>query len=81
MESGDIYKGTHSGWYSISDECFYSASQVKPADGDDGKMVSIESGSEVIWEEEENWKFRLGKYRHRISEWANGESVPPMGRC
>lgn len=71
VESGDIYKGTHSGWYSVSDESFYSASQVKQLD--DGKMVALESENEVVWEEEDNWKFRLPRYRDRLLEWINRE--------
>lgn len=71
-----MYKGTHSGWYSISDECFYSQTQVKKEEGSE-KMVAIETGNEVIWEEEENWKFRLPKYREKLLEWIDrpeGES-------
>lgn len=68
MAAGDIYKGTHSGWYSISDECFYSPTQVKEAE--DGKVYAIETGNEVFWEEEENWKFRLGAFKEKLSEWA-----------
>lgn len=74
VASGDIYKGTHVGWYSVSDECFYSASQVIEKEG---KMVAIETGNDVIWEEEMNWKFKLGKWKERLIEWASrpgGES-------
>jgi methionyl-tRNA synthetase len=28
MESGHIYKGSHEGWYSVSDEAFYQPDQV-----------------------------------------------------
>lgn len=69
VESGNIYKGTHAGWYSVSDECFYSASQV--TEGEGGKMVAIESGSEVVWEEETNWKFRLSGWKEQLREWAS----------
>ncbi|KAG9118420.1 methionyl-tRNA synthetase [Ceratobasidium sp. 392] len=31
VERGHIYKGTHAGWYSVSDECFYPESQVQEA--------------------------------------------------
>jgi methionyl-tRNA synthetase len=68
--AGDIYKGTHSGWYSVSDECFYSSNQVTT--GDDGRVVANETGNEVTWEEEVNWKFRLGAFRDRLTEWASG---------
>ncbi|KAK4687827.1 methionyl-tRNA synthetase, partial [Tremellales sp. Uapishka_1] len=75
IKSGDIYKSTHSGWYAVSDECFYSASQVMEKDG---KMVSLETGAEVVWEEEMNWKFKLGNHRKKLKKWlANVESVHP----
>lgn len=32
-------------------------------------MVAPETGNEVVWEEEENWKFRLGKYKDGLREW------------
>lgn len=66
-----IYKGTHSGWYSVSDECFYTSTQVKdgldPKTGDPCK-VSIETRSAVEWTEEVNWKFRLSDFRERLLE-------------
>lgn len=68
VESGDVYKGTHSGWYSISDECFYSQTQVQK-DAESGKMVAVETGNEVVWEEEENWKFRLNSFREKLLDW------------
>ncbi|WVW83676.1 methionine-tRNA ligase [Kwoniella bestiolae CBS 10118] len=76
VDRGDIYKGTHSGWYSISDESFYAASQV--AKREDGVMIALESGNEVIWEEETNWKFKLTAYKGFLTEWlSNPESVHP----
>ena len=71
MSAGDIYKGTHSGWYSVSDECFYSLTQTTK--GEDGKVYATETGNEVVWEEEENWKFRLGAFRERLTAWASRE--------
>lgn len=68
VASGDIYKGTHSGWYSISDESFYAVSQVTESP-EDGKMIAIETGNEVIWEEETNWKFRLGRHKKVLEKW------------
>lgn len=67
MDSGSVYKGSHAGWYSVSDECFYQEKQVKEVDG---KMIAIETSSEVTWEEEENYKFRLSDYKDRLLEWA-----------
>jgi len=67
VASGDIYKGTHSGWYSVSDEAFYSPSQITELD--DGRVVATETGNEVFLEEEENWKFRLTGYKDRLRNW------------
>jgi methionyl-tRNA synthetase len=36
----------------------------------DGKMVALETGNEVVWEEEMNWKFRLGTFRQKLLAWA-----------
>ncbi|KAL7423543.1 methionyl-tRNA synthetase [Cryptotrichosporon argae] len=75
VASGDIYKGSHEGWYSVSDECFYSATQVTERDG---KTVAIETGNEVVWEVEENWKFRLSNRREGLERWlSRPESVWP----
>ncbi|KAH9049617.1 tRNA synthetases class I (M)-domain-containing protein [Lactarius hengduanensis] len=68
---GLIYKGSHKGWYSISDECFYTDNQVERF-GSPGSstsrsseeiVVSKETGSMVEWTEEENYKFRLSNFR------------------
>lgn len=69
-----MYKGEHSGWYSVSDECFYTESQIKPAGtvpGEAQTMVSIETGSTVEWSQEENYKFRLGQFREPLLKWLN----------
>lgn len=74
-KSGNLYKGAHAGWYSVSDECFYSDKQVEKRA--DGIMIATETGNEVTWQEEENWKFKLGEYREPLLRWledANGES-------
>ncbi|RKP38352.1 tRNA synthetases class I (M)-domain-containing protein [Dimargaris cristalligena] len=76
-QRGHIYKGTYSGWYSVSDEAFYTAEEVTevtstspppPAGVADGTspprttMVATVSGSTVEWTEETNYKFRLGSF-------------------
>ncbi|KAG5997704.1 hypothetical protein E4U52_003280 [Claviceps spartinae] len=64
-----LYKGTHKGWYAVSDECFYPEGMVR-ADivPQTGKkiMVSVETGSEVEWVEEETWFFPLTKYKDKL---------------
>ena len=68
MDAGDVYQSTHSGWYSVSDETFFAESGVEKRDG---RMVAVETGNEVSWEEEENWKFRMSRYRDRVADWLN----------
>ena len=69
-EKGLIYKGKHSGWYSVTDECFYTDSQiteVAPASNDlKGRYVSTETGSPVEWTLEENYMFSLTTFRDQL---------------
>ncbi|KAL0569397.1 methionyl-tRNA synthetase [Marasmius crinis-equi] len=62
-----IYKGSYSGWYSITDECFYTDSQVVevPADATSPtpRMISKETGSTVEHSEETNYMFRLSEFQ------------------
>ncbi|KAJ3027685.1 UNVERIFIED_CONTAM: methionyl-tRNA synthetase [Siphonaria sp. JEL0065] len=82
VENGYIYKGTHEGWYSISDETFYPATQVEtstnPKTGVE-RTVSKETGKVVEWTVEENYKFRLGMVRSRLVDWleANPDAIIP----
>ena len=63
---GLIYKDRHSGWYSVSDECFYPQIQTTTTVDAAGQeqRISTESGSTVEWQEEENYKFRLSEFQH-----------------
>ncbi|KAI0782592.1 tRNA synthetases class I (M)-domain-containing protein [Abortiporus biennis] len=62
-EKGLIYKGKHEGWYSISDECFYTSAQVTEVKTDsDTIYIATETGNRVEWSEEENYKFRLSAF-------------------
>ena len=69
-EKGLIYKGKHSGWYSVTDECFYTDPQVAEithASNDLGsRYVSIETGSPVEWTREENYMFSLTSFRDQL---------------
>lgn len=72
VEGGFIYKGTHSGWYAVSDEAFYPQGQVrKVVDSETGEEYheAIESGKRVEWTEETNYKFKMSAFRHRLVEW------------
>ncbi|GBE80236.1 Probable methionine--tRNA ligase [Sparassis crispa] len=70
-EKGLIYKGQHAGWYSVSDECFYTdlqVTEVDPGTGNDKYYVSSETGSRVEWQEENNYKFRLSYFRSILAQ-------------
>ncbi|KAJ3384713.1 methionyl-tRNA synthetase, partial [Chytriomyces hyalinus] len=85
VQNGYIYKGTHEGWYSISDETFYPATQVEAVkDAKTGleTMMSKESRKPVEWTVEENYKFRLGDLKNRLVEWleANPDAILPKAQ-
>src|SRR5277367_2327261 len=72
LQSRDyIYKGTHEGWYSVTDECFYTKSQVEDRlDANDiPYKVARETGSTVEWSSEENYCFRLSKLQRKLQEY------------
>ncbi|KAJ8593478.1 hypothetical protein M405DRAFT_731374 [Rhizopogon salebrosus TDB-379] len=73
-----IYKGTYSGWYSISDECFYTDNQVTHPPSSP-TPISIETGSAVEWSSESNYKFRLSCFRERLLDYytTNPNSIYP----
>ena len=54
VSSNDIYLSKYSGWYSVSDEAFYSDEEI---DTKDNFKVSKISGSKVEWVEEESFFF------------------------
>lgn len=68
-EQGYLYKGTHSGWYSISDETFYPESQIEEIeDKHTGKKkkISTETRNEVTFQQEENYFFKLSLFQDRL---------------
>ena len=54
-EQGDIYEDLYKGWYSVSEEIFYTDKDVK-----DGKSPS---GRDVVPIEEKNYFFKMSKYQ------------------
>ncbi|RDB20211.1 Methionine--tRNA ligase, mitochondrial [Hypsizygus marmoreus] len=61
---GLIYKGDYSGWYSITDECFYTPAQVNTITSTGAPTTtSIETGAVVEWQHEQNYMFRLSHFR------------------
>ncbi|KAJ1719921.1 methionyl-tRNA synthetase [Coemansia erecta] len=85
VERGYIYKGEHSGWYAVSDEAFYTESQIEERlDEKTGihRKVAIESGQPVEWVSEVNYKFKLTEFRDRLVDWIenNPDAVYPVIR-
>ena len=56
----EIYLSKYSGWYSVSDEAFYSEDEI---DEVNQKKIAKISGSPVEWIEEESYFFRLSKWQ------------------
>jgi len=64
MESkGLIYQGSHSGWYSVSDETFYPETQIEEVDG---RMISKETKNEVVYQDEVNYFFKLSHFQQQL---------------
>jgi len=63
VSKGLIYQATYSGWYSVTDECFYTDSQITSSIGNPDCKVAIETGSAVEYSSETNYMFRLSAFR------------------
>ena len=59
----EIYLSKYSGWYSVSDEAFYSEDEIE---NNNGKKIAKTSGSSVEWVEEESYFFKLSKWQDRL---------------
>lgn len=65
LEQNDIYLGKYAGWYSVSDEEFFTETQLEEIFRDESGNITggiAPSGHEVEWVEEETYFFRMGKY-------------------
>lgn len=68
-EQGDIYLSEYEGWYSVSDETYYTEIQLDDPVKENGKVVggkSPESGHPVEWVRETSYFFRMSKYADRL---------------
>ena len=57
-DKGEIYEGSYEGWYSVSEEIFYTEKDLV-----DGKSPT---GREVIRIEEKNYFFKMSKYQQQL---------------
>ncbi len=62
-KKGEIYLSKYSGWYSVSDEAFYSEDEIESVDN---KKIAKISGSPVEWIEEESYFFKLSKWQEPL---------------
>ncbi|TIA94829.1 hypothetical protein E3P94_04034 [Wallemia ichthyophaga] len=82
FNKGYIYKGSHQGWYAVSDEAFYSDSSVTDhfdhSTGESYK-ISTETGKRVEWMSETNYKFKLKHFRQKLIDWllSNPKAIHP----
>ncbi len=75
----EIYLSKYSGWYSVSDEAFYSEDEIEKKEGN---KISKISGSAVEWVEEESYFFRLSKWQEPLLKFysENPKFILPVSR-
>ena len=78
-KKNEIYLSKYSGWYSVSDEAFYSENEIE--DKDNVKVNKL-SGSKVEWVEEESFFFKLSNWEKKLLEYydKNPEFIRPESR-
>lgn len=72
LAKGDIYLGDYEGWYSVSDEEYFTESQLVEVFKDDhGKVIGglAPSGHKVERVKEECYFFKLSKYADRLVDY------------
>ena len=60
-KTGDLYKGTYSGYYCVGCEGYKTEDELDGGEEDDLRCP-VHPSMEVQWMEEENWFFRLSAY-------------------
>jgi len=68
VKKNEIYLSKYSGWYSVSDEAYYNDNEIKE---ENGIKVSVISGSQVEWVEEESYFFKLSKWENKLLKFYN----------
>lgn len=85
LEQGDIYLGEYEGWYSVSDEEYFTETQLAEVYKDEtGKVIGgkAPSGHEVELVKEESYFFKMSKYADRLVEYysEHPEFIQPESR-
>jgi len=68
VKNNEIYLSKYSGWYSVSDEAYYNDNEIKE---ENDIKVSVISGSQVEWVEEESYFFKLSKWENKLLKFYN----------
>ena len=78
-KNNDIFLSKYSGWYSVSDEAFYTKDEIEDIDG---KKMAISSKSPVEWIDEESYFFRLSKWEKPLLDYyeKNPDFICPKSR-
>ena len=78
-KNDDIYLSKYSGWYSVSDEAFYTEDEIEDLNG---KKVATSSKSPVEWLDEESYFFRLSKWEKPLLDYysKNPDFISPKSR-
>ena len=78
-KSNDIYLSKYSGWYSVSDEAFYSDDEIEEFEG---KKQAVLSKSPVEWMDEESYFFKLSKWEKPLLKYYkdNPNFISPPSR-
>lgn len=72
VDQGDIYLGEYAGWYSVSDEEYFTENQLAEVFKDENGQVTggiAPSGHEVEWVKEESYFFKMSKYADRLLQY------------
>ena len=79
VESGDIYLSKYAGWYSVSDEAYYTEDEIQTI-GE--KKIAKSSGSPVDWFEEESYFFKLSAWQGKLLDHykKNPDFISPKSR-
>ena len=79
LDSGDIYLSKYAGWYSISDEAYYTEDEITSKNG---KKISKSSGSPVDWFEEDSYFFKLSSWQDKLLKYyeKNPNFITPKSR-
>ncbi|MHC5269637.1 methionine--tRNA ligase [Enterococcus sp. LJL98] len=85
LDQGDIYLGEYEGWYSVSDEEYFTETQLAEVYHDaDGKVTGgkAPSGHEVVLVKEESYFFKMSKYADRLLAYyeSHPEFIQPESR-